>query len=119
MREIQARTADLKSIGCSWPEYDRETAVASYRTWTRLGGETLRGDWVLVIAEWETPDEANAARIRWLEEMAKLGQVVIDVGHGRGQKHDTVREAIDAARGRTEPNVTVIERPAGQAKGTT
>jgi len=45
----------------------------------------------------------DGERLDWLEKNAHDHEVILDVGHHRQQRHDTVREAIDAARQEPKP----------------
>ena len=123
MKEYQARSADMKSIMCQWPEWDRNRAIETYRREYQNAPETdLRHGKVLVLAEWESPDEADRARLDWLDnwgyelELPKSWSVELPSDQTGNTRN--VRAAIDAARKVPEEKITVIERPNDQAHPT-
>lgn len=117
MREYQARSEDLKSIMCQWPEWDRARAVETYRReYASAPATDLRHGKVLVLAEWESPDEADHARIDWMERHGVPAGYFFDARRSewrddKGNCAVRLRGAIDFARGAPEPKVIVIERP--------
>lgn len=116
-KEYQARTADMKSVMCQWPEWDRVRAIEAYRReYANAPATDLRHGKVLVLAEWESPPEADCARLDWMQEHGEPAGFFYDARkrEWRDDKGDCavkLRAAIDSARGAPEPKVTVIERP--------
>ena len=97
----------MKSIMCQWPEWNRNRAIETYRReYQNAPKSDLRHGKVLVLAEWESPQEADTARLDWCDRnpMPDFSQVGNDSGWD-------IRAAIDAARKAPEPKITVIERP--------
>lgn len=123
MKEYQARTKDGKAMCMTWPDWNERGA----KSWFRETGLTEfeidhRRDYVLVLAEWESEDEANEARLRWLEEnCASLYHGGPSMGgndwhlnyteHGQRTRAcgRTVAAVIDIARGAPAPKVTRVE----------
>lgn len=117
MKEYQARSADMKSIMCQWPEWDRNRAIETYRReYANAPTTDLRHGKVLVLAEWESPQEADRARLDWMQEFGEPAGFFFDTrkSEWRDDKGDCavkLRDAIDSARRAPESKVTVIERP--------
>ena len=120
MKEYQARSADMKSIMCQWPEWDKNRAIETYRREYQNAPETdLRHGKVLVLAEWESPDEADRARLDWLENYGyengwdnRFNKTwSLELPKDQTGNTRNIRAAIDAARKAPEEKITVIERP--------
>jgi hypothetical protein len=111
MKEFQARTPGLKSIICNWDDWDEREARRVYEKDYKTAPETgLRHLSVLVLAEWESPAEADTARIEWLEANAVRREIRLEVGRPNFRFH-TVREALDDMRHAPANKLTILDLP--------
>ena len=107
MQEYEIRDAKMSGIFISFNSWKEREAREYYRANFKSAPPTdLRHGAVLVFATWETPQEADTARLDWCDKnpLPDFSQVGNDSGWN-------IRAAIDAARKAPEPKFDVIERP--------
>lgn len=116
MKEYQIRTPDLNSITRTLPCVDVKLAIEIYqREYADVAENDMRRGMVLVQAEWESDEEADRARLDWMQNNGEPTGFFFDSRRREwrddyGEFRVTLRSAIDVARGAPTPKVTVIER---------
>lgn len=125
MREYQIRNAELDGIFISFPDHRKWEAMEYYDANVKTAGKnSVMHGAKLVLAEWESQDEADKARLDWLEMNCITRRDLLDgtlhfthcrlqqeAGHGKyGDDSRNLRAAIDEARGAVpQTKVTIIK----------
>lgn len=103
MKQYETRTHDLKRIIARLEDCSCDGAA-------RHDHDIINGgrDYVLVIHEWESEEEADKARLDWLEVI----QCIVPLPALR-ELNGSVRKWIDRHRNAPKPTVTVIATAEG------
>lgn len=110
MKQYRIVSPDFKFVwwSCPWPEL--RTAMAYYWTEIRAAPTTHAAyGYVLVLSEWESQEEAESARLDFLQEYGLRTGWHYDEGwHDESGDYLNLREAVDLARLPPKRKDTVI-----------